>query len=46
MNFFEESEFARQQRLFEIQRLYQEQEQGNNALALFTASTSTWRTDL
>ena len=30
MNFFEESEFARQQRLFEIQRLYQEQEQGNS----------------
>lgn len=30
MNFFEESEFTRQQRLFEIQRLYQEHEQGNS----------------
>ena len=27
---FEDSEFARQQRLFEIQRLYQEHEQGNS----------------
>ena len=29
MNFFEESEFERQQRLYELQRLYQEYEQGN-----------------
>ena len=29
MNFFEESELERQQRLYELQRLYQEYEQGN-----------------
>ena len=29
MDFFDESELARQQRLHEIQRMYQEHEQGN-----------------